>query len=147
MLVKKKCWKYWLQVCVVRLLHDFSVSDSIKFIPGVLLDMVDSLKRMVAQYRVLTLTQSEGLCLSQVIACRHTKRFPLPFSYHAWLQYEWGPISWLVFCSAKSNMNFHGLSVSSENTSQKVFIGNDTISEIVCYQSVSISACHKKSAK
>jgi hypothetical protein len=28
-------------------------------------------------------------------------------------------------------MNYRGLSVSSENTSQKMFIGNDTISEIV----------------
>jgi len=30
-----------------------------------------------------------------------------------------------------SNMEKPGLSVSSENTSQKMFIGNDTISEIV----------------
>jgi hypothetical protein len=28
-------------------------------------------------------------------------------------------------------MNYHGLSVSSENASQMMFIGNDTISEIV----------------
>jgi hypothetical protein len=28
-------------------------------------------------------------------------------------------------------MNYHGLRVSSENASQKMFIGNDTISEIV----------------
>jgi hypothetical protein len=30
-----------------------------------------------------------------------------------------------------NNMEKHGLSVSSENTSQKMFIGNDTISETV----------------
>jgi hypothetical protein len=28
-------------------------------------------------------------------------------------------------------MNYHGLSVSSENASQKMFIGSDTISETV----------------
>jgi hypothetical protein len=54
-----------------------------------------------------------------------------------------------------------GLSVSSENTSQKMFIRNDKINEIVtdsdsdvvilvslktrCYQSVSITVCHKES--
>jgi hypothetical protein len=36
-----------------------------------------------------------------------------------------------VFCAAKNNLNYHGLSVSSENASQKMFIGDDTISEIV----------------
>jgi hypothetical protein len=42
-----------------------------------------------------------------------------------------------VFCTA--NMKKSGVSVSSENTSQKIFISNDTISENVRYQSVSIT--------
>jgi hypothetical protein len=46
------------------------------------------------------------------------------------------------FCTA--NMKKSGVSVSSANTSQKMFIRSNTISEIVCYQSVSLTVCHKK---
>jgi hypothetical protein len=50
-----------------------------------------------------------------------------------------------VFCTA--NMKKSGVIVSSENTSQKMCIRNDTISETVCYQSVSITVCHKKTVQ
>jgi hypothetical protein len=37
-----------------------------------------------------------------------------------------------MFCSPQATWKKTGLSVSLENTSQKMFIGNDRISEIVC---------------
>jgi hypothetical protein len=50
----------------------------------------------------------------------------------------------LAYVFRAANMKKSGVSVSSENTSQKMFIGNDRIREIVCYQSVSVTVLHKK---
>jgi hypothetical protein len=53
----------------------------------------------------------------------------------------------LVYVFHTANLKKSGVSVNSDNTSQKMFVGNDTISKIVCYQSVSVTVSQKNKKK
>jgi hypothetical protein len=50
----------------------------------------------------------------------------------------------LAYVFRTANIKKSGVSVSSEKLQQKMFIGTDTISEIVCYQNLSITVSQKK---
>jgi len=102
--VKKKYWKYWLQVCTSRLLHVCSFSDCLPSRKPCKCICWTLARERLRNRLLWHLTQCLPLIYRSWPPTSDALNHYTPLSQHAGLKYQWGLTSQLMFCAPQATL-------------------------------------------
>jgi hypothetical protein len=97
-----KYWRYWFQVCTIRLPHVFSSIDSVYFPASHVSAYAWPSREISCETKCLAVWLKKCLCFIVADHLHQPHGITLPLSKHAGLKFQWGLTSQLIFCAPQA---------------------------------------------